>query len=197
MKIEKREFNEKKYVEVTIARFDSVGRIMDIKDSISYSGGSGESDFKIIEKVKFTITEYAEGKDSKSATCYMDLDDFLYIANEVISKDKATDLNFTDYKGSKNEKFSTGYEAREFTIRYWDEYKNKTGGYTFQIKTGAGKVGDLGQVSMDKSQESTQKVVKMATSIQDFKKAMIMCRDYTLAKKTAFLIRQYNNIYPE
>jgi hypothetical protein len=188
MKIETKEYQDKKFQSVQITRLDTKGKILDIQDAVSYTKEADHWD--MFEKVVLNVTEYGEGKESINLKHFMDLDDFMVLAKDI-SEHKT--VSFQDYKGSKSDKYSTGYEARVLDIQSWPEGNRGNGAYTLSFSAGAGVPGDKGQVSMAKG--TAVKCVKMVISIPEARRAFLYAYNYFISKQTAFIARNYMDLY--
>ena len=189
MRVETREYNGTKYQSVQVTRLDTKGKILDIQDATNYK--RNEEVWDMFEKVVLNVTEYGEGKESINLKHFLDLDDFMLLCHDVIGQKP---LDFQDFKGSKSDKYETGYEARTLVVQSWPEGNHGKGAYTFTFASGAGVPGDKGQVSMAKG--ATVKQVKMVLAIPEARRALLYAYNYFNSKTTAFLARNYTELYP-
>ena len=188
MKIETRVVNDKSYKSLQVTRLDTRGKIMDVQDLVTYS--KNNEDWNIFEKVAINVTEYGEGKKSTNIRHFCDLDDFLLLAKDLADK---KEVNFKDYKGSKSDKYSTGYEARVLVVESWAEGGRGAGAYKFTFTSGPGTPGDKGQVSLVRGAEVT--TVTVTVSIQEARKAFLYAYNYFNNKQTAFLATNWKLLY--
>jgi hypothetical protein len=163
MRITRREYNGVTYSDIQVSRFDSKGKIMDICDSSSVKRTGTEID--IFEKVVINMTSYGEGKQSVGVKYFMDLDDFIYVAYEIMN---SANIAYKDFKGNPNAKYPSGYESRCLTIMSWAEGMQGKGAYTLEITNGEGVPGELGQVLPRKG--ATLSSVKVIMSLPEAKR---------------------------
>lgn len=191
MLVENKIIGDKKFHALQVTRLDLRDKLLCVEDAVSYDGYSKEQEeWKPFEKVVISCTEYGKNKDSVNIKVFVDLDDFLIIANDIINQKEIT---FKDYKGSKSDKYTSGQEARYLEVGNWVAPDGK-GFYTFSLKAGEGIRGDKGQVSL-KPGADWAKSVKLQISIADARRAFIYAKVYFEQKVCAFLANNYNTLY--
>lgn len=177
---------------IRVSRVDTRGRILDINDSINHhkilAGEGGE-------KVKFTATEYGENKPSQYFQHKMDLDDFMVLAFDLLVGKK--EIAYVEFKGNPDDKYPTGYEAREFRVEWWKDGGHGAGAYNVILSRGPGKPGDKGQVSMDSAYKDKVETFKITLSIPEIRRLFKAGHDYFNNKQTAFLSLNWRKLFEE
>lgn len=176
------------YKTVKISRADTKGKIIDISDSVSYTTGE-----KIIEKVRFSTTEYG-GASNVNVSYFMDLDDFKLLTWNVRCVSQ-TPMPGPEYKGTRSDKYSTGFESRMLNVSYWAEGAKGAGAYTVTIANGPGTEGDKGQVMPATSKSDETRTVKIILPIPEMQRILMSAESYFDAKLCAFLTLNWEEIY--
>lgn len=178
LRVEHKEVGDRTFSSVSVGRVDSKGKILSIEDACTYKSQDG--DFKAQEKVILSATAYAKDVDTVFVKHYMDLDDFMVLAEDVLN---CRPVDLIEYKGSKNDNYKSGYESRTLTVVFKQELGQGRGGYAISIRTGPGIAGESGAVMPDKS--GTFKEVKLVCSIPNLRAAMMSASMYFRAKHAA------------
>lgn len=190
MKVKVNKSKDKTYYECIIGRCDTKDKIFEIIDTLNYTieeDGSVEP----YEKVKIKVTEYGAGKDTIIMQHNLDLDDFMVLAKDISESKK--DVNYVEYKGSKSDRYDTGFESRVLSVGVFPDYNKGEGAYTINFTQGPGEVGSKGEVSPAKGAKTFS--VKLLVGTKEAKKVFLECTNYLNSKRTAFLTRNFDRIF--
>lgn len=193
MKIEFKPGDKGVFRRVQIARLDTRGKILDVEDATNWKFLGEEVGYDSFEKAVLNFTEYGEGKQSQNFKHNIDLDDFMVLAFDL-SMGKKT-VNFSDYKGSPSDKYPTGFEAREFTIKYDESLGKGAGAYRADFRRGPGIKGDKGQVSMSRGDAATIQSSYVIITVPEARRVFTACYNFFNNKTSAFLAREWAKIY--
>lgn len=181
---------------VTIGRVDLKGKILSIEDTTNYSK-LGD----VYEKVMLNCTAYAEGSDSINMRHYMDIDDILLVANDIIANrgvvsNGATvyrDFKYVEYKGGENQEYNTGYESRVLSIELNPKMGDGKGAYVVKFTAGPGTPTSTRAVMPAKG--GATKDLSMVIQVPAMRTLMNMVDVYLRAKLTAVLTLSYNSLF--
>lgn len=180
--------NNETYTNLVVSKLETKGKFFEILDTVNWSFNDDGS-LNSYEKVRIKVTEYGEGKDTIFLTHNLDLDRFLSIAQEMAFSQEVT---YNEYKGSKNDKYSTGYESRVLDISTFTK-NNGNQAYTFKLTHGAGQASANGAVTPTKGSDT--KTASIALDANNVKATMVDAYNYFNSKRTAFIQNNYSKIY--
>jgi len=197
MKIRQREVDGSARTEVQVARVDTKGKILSIEDTTNYDMD------RLYEKVVLSCTSYADNKQSVSMRHFVDRDDLMLIAADIIAN-RGIEANgkmiyrgfeFTEYKGSKSTDYQTGYESRVLSIKFDLTMGHGAGAYVVTFKAGPGTASDTGAVMPVKGAET--KDLSIVVSVAAMRTLMSSVDTYFRAKEAAFIVREFGKLYPK
>jgi len=186
----RRIINDQEVCTNIIYRLDTKGKILSFEDACPIIH-LNEEDARKKDKVIFNCTEYGEDKPSVNLKHYVDLADMLLIVHDLLIKQP---VKFTDYKGTKNPNYETGYESRILNISYVENLFKDAGGFAINIKTGPGIGGDKGQV-MPAKEGGPTKEIKMCVPTPAMRTAAAVIQNYYQAKAAAAMAVYWKQLF--
>jgi hypothetical protein len=193
MKVRVNVVKDKTYADCVIGRCDTRDKIFEVIDTVNYTVGNDGS-VDPYEKVRIRVTEYGEGKPTVIMQHNLDLDDFMSLARDIFTSKKLDlDINYVEYKGSKSDRYDTGFESRVLNISPFEAYNKGEGAYTISFTQGPGESGDKGAVSPQKGAKTFN--VKLLIGTKEARKMFLECFNYLNSKRTAFLAINFDKIF--
>ena len=156
-----------------ITKIDGKGSFLKFRDSLSIDPKFRKIS---IEIYKYDLDPHIAVKHS------LDVDDFYYLSYLVKSKAlgaASEKKGFADFKGSRSDKWPTGYEARVLKIERQPARDGEGFVYMLSIENGPGELTSGGQGA-----------VKMASGAQNAKKALFIVPEREMFKSMV-MVEQY------
>lgn len=175
---------------VVISKTATKNVILSIDDMFDMREREGK--INIYDKIKLSMTKYDETHATPSVNVVhsLDVNDAGVLAWDLMVRPEnlkfCEETKNSDFKGSPNTKYETGYEARVLTITVQPKKSNPDQKVImFKIANGAGQAGDKGQVSQVRGAEVKEVAIYLST--KEARAIGWELYSYILSKQTALL----------
>jgi len=189
MRVTRRDVNGKIFTTVVISRLDTRGKILSIEDNCDFSLLREGHHY---ENVRLNCTSYGEGQVTVNMQHYVDLDDMLLLAHDVVH---CMPVEYSEYKGGPNSKYSTGYESRIFGVKFDQRLNHDKGGYQIILKASAGTQADSKVIIPAKSATDAVKEIRIIIPTIQLRTAMLSVTRYYNAVLAGILARDGGSLH--